>query len=188
MGPECCRCLWIGAPLRLRWQEDQVRHGAEDAQPPPRLRGASLLWRVWVMVQGAPRGLSASVLNAVLKSGQIRGSEASSPSVPRTAPRAWLRSGLTLRRDPLLRSLARSLLRGNLLSFTPGGLARGSWVGLALWEEGGRRVWMRGCATLRDRRPPHPRLRRGSSWGGRGLPTLRLPLHPGASPLASQPD
>lgn len=59
-----------------------MRNGAEDAQPPPRLRGASLLLRVWVMVQGAPRGLSESVLKAVLNFGQIRGSAASSPSVP----------------------------------------------------------------------------------------------------------
>lgn len=88
------------------------------------------------MAQGAPRGLSGSVLNAVLKWGQIRGSEPRHPVSLRTAPRAWLRSGLTLQRDPPLRSLTRSSL-GISRPSHPGGLAQAGWVGLALCKEGG---------------------------------------------------
>ena len=61
----------MGAPLRLRGPDDQVRNGAEDAQPPPRLRGSSFVSRVWVMIQGALRGRHGSALGAVVAFGQI---------------------------------------------------------------------------------------------------------------------
>lgn len=71
------------------------------------------------MVQGAPRGLSGSVLNAVLKFGQIRGSEASAPSVPphSTACLAEIRPYPPERPSS---PLAHSLFSGNLSPFAPG--------------------------------------------------------------------
>lgn len=187
--------MCIGAPLRLRWQVDQVRKGAEDAQPPPRLRGSSLLSRVWVIVQGAPGGLNGSVLEAAFGWPDPKVSRASSVCA---APRACYRDGAFLfKRTPLL-LLLRLLDRSSFVISCPSHpscLAQVGWAGLGLGKDGGggRCRWTTHSETRS--RVPHtpasPEARAGNR-GGRGcaLPCCSLPtqvLHrrsPGGTEVA----
>lgn len=190
--------MYIGAPLRLRWQVDQVRNGAEDAQPPPRLRGSSLLSRVWVIVQGAPGGLNGSVLEAVVGWPDPKLCRASSVCA---APRACCRDGAFLsRRSPLLPllPLLRLLDRSSFVISCPSHpscLAQVGWAGLGLGKDGGGgRCWWATHGATRSRVPHTPASAeaRAGNRGGRGyaLPCCSLPtqvLHrrrPGGTEVA----